>query len=172
MKTVVRISGILIMHDGIMLVKCDGIDDYLLPGGKLEPGESDLDALRRELMEELNVIPTEPEFFGEYERIGYPPEAVERYRVRVRAYFTGFDGEPVPDRDEVLEIAWASMADLESGRYQLNPILRNHILPELKRQKKLCFPPVPTQSTSIAHTTKDPETLFQPPYRASGQSVK
>ena len=47
MKTVVRISGILITRDGLLLVKCDGIDDYLLPGGKLEPGESDLDALRR-----------------------------------------------------------------------------------------------------------------------------
>ena len=137
MKTVVRISGILITRDGLLLVKCDGIDDYLLPGGKLEPGESDLDALHRELKEELSIAPTDPEFFGEYERIVYPPETEETHRVRVRAYVTGFAGEPVPDQDEVLEIAWASMADLESGKYQLNPILRNYILPELKRQKTL-----------------------------------
>ena len=68
MRTIDRISGILITHDGLLLVKCDGIEDYLLPGGKLETGESDLDALRRELMEELNITPTNPEFFGEYER--------------------------------------------------------------------------------------------------------
>ena len=137
MKTVVRISGILITHDGLMLVKCEGVDDYLLPGGKLEPCELDLDALQRELMEELNIVPTDPEFFGEFERMVYPPESEETHRVRVRAYMAGFEGEPTPDQDEVLEIAWASMADLESGTYQLNPILRNHILPELKRQQRL-----------------------------------
>ena len=136
MKTVVRISGILISPDGLLLVKCDGVDDYLLPGGKLEPGESDLDALRRELKEELSIAPTDPEFFGEYERIVCPPEAAETHRVRVRAYMAAFEGEPVPDQNEVLEIAWASMGDLESGKYQLNPILRNHILPELKRQQR------------------------------------
>ena len=137
MKTVVRISGILITRDGLLLVKCDGIKDYLLPGGKLEPGESDLDALRRELLEELNIVPTDPEFFGEYEREVCPPEAAETHRVSVRAYVAGFDGEPVPDLEEVLEIAWASMADLESGKYRLNPILRNFIVPQLKEQKRL-----------------------------------
>ncbi len=137
MKTVVRISGILITHDGLMLVKCEGVDDYLLPGGKLEPGESDLDALRRELMEELDITPTDPEFFGEYERIVCPPETEERYAVRVRAYVAGFEGEPIPDQDEVLEIAWATMADLDSGKYPLNPILRNYIVPQLKEQKRL-----------------------------------
>ncbi len=30
MKTVVRISGILITHDGLLLVKCDGVHDYIL----------------------------------------------------------------------------------------------------------------------------------------------
>ena len=33
MKTIDRISGILITQEGLLLVKCDGIDDYLLPGG-------------------------------------------------------------------------------------------------------------------------------------------
>ena len=137
MKTVVRISGILITRDGLLLVKCDGIKDYLLPGGKLEPGESDLDALRRELLEELNITPRDPGFFGEYEHEVCPPEAAETHGVSVRAYVAGFDGEPVPDLEEVLEIAWASMADLESGKYRLNPILRNFIVPELKRQQRL-----------------------------------
>ena len=137
MKTIVRISGILITQEGLLLVKCDGIDDYLLPGGKLEDGESDLDALRRELMEELSITPTYPEFFGEYERITSPPRTDEKYIVRIRAYVTGFEGEPIPDGDEVLEIVWASMEALESGKLPLNPILQNYIVPQLKQQQRL-----------------------------------
>lgn len=93
--------------------------------------------MRRELKEELSIAPTDPEFFGEYERIVCPPETEERHTVRVRAYVAGFEGEPIPDQDEVIEIAWASMADLESGKYQLNPILRNYVLPELKTRQLL-----------------------------------
>lgn len=59
-----RIHGItfLLIHDGcVLLERCPkkrevlGIGEWFVPGGKLEPGEGELDACRREMCEELGV---------------------------------------------------------------------------------------------------------------------
>ena len=41
----------------------------MLPGGKYEGTENDIEALSRELREELNVTISKMEFFGDYEDI-------------------------------------------------------------------------------------------------------
>lgn len=49
-----------------------------IPGGHMDPGESQLDALRRELMEELAITPSNPQFLctllhraAEFQRLHY-----------------------------------------------------------------------------------------------------
>ncbi len=61
------VRGIAIDADGrIFLVKHSYVPGWLLPGGGVEPGETTLEALHRELMEEGHIAIASCEFFGLY----------------------------------------------------------------------------------------------------------
>ena len=81
------------------------------PGGKSQPGESDREALARELREELGVSAT----------VGEPVEVVEwRYpdiHVRIEFFRCAIDGEPRPLEGQ--EMAWVAPAELD--RYEFPP---------------------------------------------------
>ena len=50
-----KIAWINIANGRILGARSKGKDTYYLPGGKREPGESDIDTLVREIKEELSV---------------------------------------------------------------------------------------------------------------------
>ncbi len=57
-NTHVRVRGIIIYEGEILVVKHRKDDDfYALPGGHLEYGESVLECIKREMLEELGVTP-------------------------------------------------------------------------------------------------------------------
>lgn len=62
------VRGMAIDPQGrIFLIRHSYVPGWHMPGGGVEPGESMLDALRREMMEEGNIeIGTEPAFFSMY----------------------------------------------------------------------------------------------------------
>jgi len=70
-----------------------------LPGGNVEPGESDVEALRREVREEVGVEVEVGPLVGEYVRTGFRSHVARVYRCRIRS------GTPGPG-DEVPEVAW------------------------------------------------------------------
>lgn len=73
------------------------------PGGKICPGESDADAIRRELTEELHVEPS-----GIGERLITAPDPDSEFVIDF--FRVDIDGEPVSDEHD--SIAWVPLERL------------------------------------------------------------
>jgi 8-oxo-dGTP pyrophosphatase MutT (NUDIX family) len=81
----------------VFLIKHTYVTGWHLPGGGVEPGETALDALTRELMEEGSIVPTGmPEFVGLYFNANVSDrDHVALYLVREFRQ----DKAPVPDHE-------------------------------------------------------------------------
>ncbi|PWZ64488.1 NUDIX hydrolase, partial [Staphylococcus pseudintermedius] len=97
-----KVAAIIIKNDCILSVsKKKAPDFYMLPGGKYEGLENDIEALSRELREELNVTISKMEFFGDYEDISM----LENENLFLRTYITEIKGNPYPD-NEIHNMKW------------------------------------------------------------------
>lgn len=94
----------------ILGVRSRGRDAFYLPGGKREPGESDWQAIAREVREELNVELDALTFgfFGRFDAPahGHGPEA----RVTLLCYEGLYRGILTP-ANEIAEMTWLGYGD-------------------------------------------------------------
>ncbi|WP_229207928.1 NUDIX hydrolase [Dyadobacter beijingensis] len=105
-----KLALVYIENRKILAARSRGRDVYYVPGGKREAGESDEQALVREVLEELSVLlnPDALQFYGEFRAQAHgQPEGV---LVRLRCYATAERGE-VSAAAEIEEVAWLSYAD-------------------------------------------------------------
>lgn len=111
-RAVVRVVAALMMRgERLLICQRSAAGAFPLkwefPGGKVEKGESDVDALRRELREELAVDVRRAELYCQYE-YAYPKGSTVFlcfYQV------SEFDGEP---QNLIFQkICWAGIAELE-----------------------------------------------------------
>ncbi|WP_420548592.1 NUDIX hydrolase [Curvivirga sp.] len=67
-KPQIKIAAAVILNDAnqILLVRKAGTDVFMQPGGKIEPNEDALSALRREVEEELGISNIEATYIGPY----------------------------------------------------------------------------------------------------------
>jgi 8-oxo-dGTP pyrophosphatase MutT (NUDIX family) len=126
MKTYRKYALCIIKENRLLVQEEAGEEYYLLPGGRAEAEEGAIQALCREVREELGVeldIAT-INFLGKFEDIaaGSPDD-----RVQVELYQGDFHGKLTPC-SEVKRLIWF---DKNDDRERLSPIVRNKVLPAL-----------------------------------------
>ncbi|MBO3738764.1 NUDIX hydrolase [Actinoplanes flavus] len=109
MTEIDKIAWIHLIGGRILSTRSRGRDVYYLPGGKREPGETDVDTLVREIREELTVTidPSTARHLGTFRAQAHGHAA--GVTVRMTCYTAGFVGTPHPD-NEIEEIAWLTHA--------------------------------------------------------------
>jgi 8-oxo-dGTP diphosphatase len=119
-RPVVGVGGVVICDGRALLVrrgKAPLLGEWSIPGGMLETGETILEGVRRELMEETGVEVRVGELIEVFERITRDAEGRAQFHYVVLDYFC----EPVRGEaragSDAAEIAWVAEADL--GAYAL-----------------------------------------------------
>jgi len=75
-------------------------------GGRIEPGETELECLRREVKEEVGCIAKNPEHFATFEGMNHDNTKT----IRMSCYFCELEGNIKP-QSEIEECAWINSAE-------------------------------------------------------------
>ncbi|MDQ1284411.1 MAG: 8-oxo-dGTP diphosphatase [Patescibacteria group bacterium] len=134
-----KISGIeviargIILNDGkILLCKVKTKDNWFFPGGHLEAGETVREALKRELVEEINVEAVSAEFIGINENKFFF-EGEEHQEINVM-FKTEIKDCEVKCCEDHLEFSWFDLNNLE-GMLILPEGLKRAVLDWIKDKK-------------------------------------
>ena len=126
--TVIRIVAAVIVDERgrLLLVRKRGTTAFMQPGGKLEPGESPVYALGREVREELGVGMTDVRELGHHTAVAANEPG---HSVAADLFFVTLDGVP-QIAAEIEEMAWIDPH--APGDIELAPLTRDTVL-ELAR---------------------------------------
>ncbi len=106
------------------------VTDWLLPGGTIEEGETLIDALVREIWEELQceVDKTGIELIGEYEA---PAAGRPGQIVHITLFRATIAGTPRAS-SEIKELGWLSKEDVTNP--EASETIRLHLIPDLVKR--------------------------------------
>lgn len=109
-----KLAWIHLHNRKILSTRSRGKDTYYLPGGKRETNETDLQALTREIQEELtvNLVPESVQYLGTFEAQAHGREAGTI--VRMTCYTADFEGVLTPAA-EIEEMVWFTYQDKEKS---------------------------------------------------------
>lgn len=118
-------------HTGdLLLVRKHGTDTFMLPGGKLEPGESHEDAAVREVREEVGLVVTPDQL----SLLGcWSADAANEPGLRITSdvFTADLVGEPTAS-SEIEELRWLPLGSNAADAPRLAPLLTEHVIPALQ----------------------------------------
>lgn len=120
-------TGLCLMQGGkVLLARSKGDAHFQIPGGKIEPGETDIGALVRETREELGVDidPTTVQYLDTFLAAAAGRADV---MVEVRLYQAEVRGDPCPS-SEIEELSWQAP---DAPKVVCSDVVGLHILPYL-----------------------------------------
>lgn len=125
-----KIAWIYVVDGQILGARSKGKDIYYIPGGKREPGETDIETLLREIEEELSVrIKQETvSHFGTFEAGAHGKS--EGMQVKMTCYTGDYDGD-LRSASEIEELVWLTYQD----RDRVSPV--SQIIFDKLREMKL-----------------------------------
>ena len=112
MKVIDKLAWIEIQDKTILSTRSKGKDTYYIPGGKREIGETDIQALTREIKEELSVdlIEDSIQFLGIF--TGQAHGHSEGIQVKMQCYTSHFTGILQPAA-EIEKMVWLCFEDIK-----------------------------------------------------------
>ncbi|WP_438869778.1 NUDIX hydrolase [Pseudomonas sp. L1(2025)] len=136
MTSTIRIAAaLLIGSDGqTLLVRKRGTQAFMQPGGKIDAGEQPVEALARELYEELNlrIAPSDAVYLGNFSA---PAVNEPGFTVQAGLFRVHID-VPVTPAAEIEEVRWIDPAG--EGGLHLAPLTRDLILPFYRKSLTAC----------------------------------
>jgi 8-oxo-dGTP diphosphatase len=128
-----KISCAAIVDDGgrTLLVRKANTDFYMQPGGKIEPGETPLACLKRELMEELGVslLDTQMHYLGNFSEVAANEPDV---MLAADIFFIHHNVQPKVS-GEIADCIWLDPA--REVRDDLAPLTRNVVLGLVRKHR-------------------------------------
>lgn len=123
-----KLAFICIKDRKVMGTISKGKHVFYIPGGKREAGESDKEALIREIKEELcvDIVPETIKYYGTFKAQAHgKPDGTT---VKMTCYVADYTGDLQPG-EEIERIIWLTSADIEAA-----PPVDKLILEDLKRK--------------------------------------
>lgn len=123
-----KLAYLHLQNGKILSTRSKGKDKYYIPGGKRDPGENDIEALQREVLEELSVqiIPTSIRYIGTFKAQAHGH--AEGIIVKMTCYSAEYQGIFKAD-SEIEEIRWLNYRDMDKVSH-VDKVIFEHLKKE------------------------------------------